>query len=250
MKKDEKREFPSIEPKAPPPKPSKKRPISGPALPESLYESERGVSKRKSALPADDFIGPSFPDKASSTGALNNALPIIELRHQAKLNKNGDKPKREEWMVVPPTSQLKVDPLNMKNRQFNQSSRVLGNKDLDNSLWTETAQQKYNRIVGGKSEDKQAEEQAEEETKESISKVEKRRQQNLEQFVVSYNKEHRGKSLMDEYVSKRDTSSQNKPPNNLNFKPDGNREGDILKSLKDMGGLASRFKASSSGKYM
>jgi hypothetical protein len=246
MKKDEKREFPSIEPKRPPPKPSKKRPVSGPALPESLYECEHGVSKRKGALPAEDFIGPSFPDKASSAGSLNNALPIIEQRHQGKLNKNDGKPKREEWMVVPPTSQLKVDPLNLKNRQFNQSSRVVGNKDLDNSLWTETAQQKYNRIVRGKSEDKQAEE----ETKESISKVEKRRQQNLEQFVVSYNNEYRGKSLMDEYISKRDPSSQNKPPNNLKFKADENREGSKLKTLNDMGGLASRFKASSSGKYM
>jgi hypothetical protein len=65
------------------------------------------------------------------------------------------KPKRDDWMLLPPTSgdwSSRVDPTKLKNRKFNTSKGAKGpassggNADGISEVWTETPEQKLQRL--------------------------------------------------------------------------------------------------------
>lgn len=61
------------------------------------------------------------------------------------------KPKRDEWMIVPPKSEdwsTKVDPTKIKNRKFQtgKGAKAPQKAGADNTLWTETPDEKRQRL--------------------------------------------------------------------------------------------------------
>lgn len=71
---------------------------------------------------------------------------------EAKTSKNDDgKPKRDEWMLVPPKSEdwtAKVDPTKLKNRKFQtgKGAKAPQKAGSDNSLWTESPEERRKRL--------------------------------------------------------------------------------------------------------
>lgn len=61
------------------------------------------------------------------------------------------KPKRDEWMLVPPKSEdwtAKVDPTKLKNRKFQtgKGAKAPQKPGSDNSLWTESPDERRKRL--------------------------------------------------------------------------------------------------------
>lgn len=71
---------------------------------------------------------------------------------QPAIKKTDDgKPKRDEWMIVPPKSEdwaSKVDPTKIKNRKFQTGKGAKAPQKMggDNTLWTETPEEKRQRL--------------------------------------------------------------------------------------------------------
>lgn len=64
---------------------------------------------------------------------------------------NDGKPKRDEWMLVPPKSEdwtAKVDPTKLKNRKFQtgKGAKAPQKASSDNSLWTESPEERRKRL--------------------------------------------------------------------------------------------------------
>lgn len=69
---------------------------------------------------------------------------------KATASDNG-KPKRDEWMLVPPKSEdwtAKVDPTKLKNRKFQtgKGAKAPQKAGSDNSLWTESPEERRKRL--------------------------------------------------------------------------------------------------------
>lgn len=71
---------------------------------------------------------------------------------EAQATKADDsKPKRDEWMLVPPKSEdwaSKVDPTKLKNRKFQSGKGAKAPQKAggDNSLWTESPEERRKRL--------------------------------------------------------------------------------------------------------
>lgn len=128
----------------------------GPALPPSL--EERGLSDEQGSESDsdDDDFGPSLPPEGAGVpGDIDNKnfepepqeLPIKE--EGAPLQKNGGG--RDSWMLQPPDSSdwsSRVDPTKLRNRKFQtgRSAKGSAGKQPVNGSWTETPEQKMNRL--------------------------------------------------------------------------------------------------------
>ena len=70
---------------------------------------------------------------------------------EAAIQEQQKKPQREEWMLVPPKQDdlARVDPTKLRNRKFNTGKGAkapAAKSGGDNALWTETAEQKRQRL--------------------------------------------------------------------------------------------------------
>ncbi|KAI9297736.1 hypothetical protein K502DRAFT_327975 [Neoconidiobolus thromboides FSU 785] len=94
----------------------------------------------------DGVIGPMPVDPDHNE---NDNLSRIarEVEARARPQKEQETLKRGEWMTVPPESKLIGNPLKLKARQFR--TREVENQELDNSLWTETPQEREERLKHG-----------------------------------------------------------------------------------------------------
>ena len=131
----------------------KRRRIVGPAAPPApLDERPDTTAAQASEISSDEDIGPALPPAPGQYDAQAEAQ-----RHQAIADINttreaAKKPQREEWMLVPPKQDdwsARVDPTKLKNRKFNtgKGSKAPPQKGGgDNALWTETPEQKRQRL--------------------------------------------------------------------------------------------------------
>ncbi|KAK3362614.1 hypothetical protein B0T25DRAFT_524779 [Lasiosphaeria hispida] len=119
---------------APPPADLSQRPTTGP---DSGSDAESD---------SDDGYGPALPSAAESRRAHGPAVPLF-ARSQPD---EPAAPKRDDWMVVPPTSSgyTAPDPTKLKNRKF-ASGRSAENKPTGgvSSIWTETPEEKARRLA-------------------------------------------------------------------------------------------------------
>ncbi|KAJ7592783.1 hypothetical protein C8J56DRAFT_778987 [Mycena floridula] len=131
---------PSVKPASPP------RKVQGPALP-SAYDddSDEDIGPRPLAAgegPRDEVDGvKQFMEKEESRRKQIEVRAIDAAKPKAL--------KRDEWMLVPPSSSdllAKLDPTKLsKPRQFARSAAPVRN--TDNSLWTETPAERQQRLA-------------------------------------------------------------------------------------------------------
>lgn len=143
---------------------SKRRRILGPSLPpnhlsERPSEAPEPDSGSDNSSDSDD-LGPSLPPGPGSTKAISesqrrSALATSEAVAAALAA--SQKPQREEWMLIPPKSDdcsARQDPTKLKNRKFNTGKgskappthRTGGGGGGIDSIWTETPEQKRQRL--------------------------------------------------------------------------------------------------------
>jgi len=189
---------------------AKKRRTVGPASPPAPLE-ERPLEPPNDDVDensSDDDIGPSLPTAAASAEdeelAAQRRLARFE-EHDASTRANDGKLKRDEWMIVPPKSEdwaTKVDPTKLKNRKFNtgKGAKAPQKVDGENTLWTETPEQKRRRledeVMGVKrlaaqgGDDKKLDKSAGAEAKETARRIQE------------YNDKNRSKSLYSDHKAR------------------------------------------------
>ena len=118
------------------------------------------LSERPSAPPSPDHcsssddsdFGPSLPPAPGSHSAQAQARERQEREDEAAAQEAAKKPQREEWMLVPPKQDdwsSRVDPTKLRNRKFNtgKGSKAPASKGgAENAVWTETPEQKRQRL--------------------------------------------------------------------------------------------------------
>ena len=131
----------------------KKQRILGPSLPPANLD-ERPITAPSGVddSDSDDEIGPALPpphgqyDPEAEIRRSKEAAEVEAARQAAS------KPKREEWMLVPPKQDdwsSRIDPTKLKNRKFNTGKGAKGPAQKgggDHTLWTETPEEKLKRL--------------------------------------------------------------------------------------------------------
>ncbi len=137
---------------------SKRRRVLGPTLPPApLSELPSTTPDSQSASSSDEddgAFGPSLPPPGqTSPTAESRRRDALASEAAAAALAASKKPQREEWMLVPPKQDdwtARVDPTKLRNRKFNtgKGSKAPAPKggSGDNALWTETPEQKRQRL--------------------------------------------------------------------------------------------------------
>ncbi|KAG8712899.1 hypothetical protein FRC08_013949 [Ceratobasidium sp. 394] len=169
--------------------------------------------------------------------------------------------KRDDWMLAPPSSSdlfSSLDPTKLKNRQFSRSTT--DKKSAASNLWTETPQERQQRLadeVSGKR--KRAEEAAAQgvsATADDEDTIKRRkRDRELREQVEAHNKQTRAQSL----VAMHNPAAPNPdeaPPGIWDHSRDMALSGRLMdeksrqKMLKDAKGLGDRFGHGRSGGFL
>ncbi|KAA6415923.1 MAG: hypothetical protein FRX48_00642 [Lasallia pustulata] len=131
----------------------KRRRIVGPAPPPApLNERPDSPAEQGSESSSEDEIGPALPPAPGQYDAEIDAQRQQAIADENTAREAAKKPQREEWMLVPPKQDdwsARVDPTKLKNRKFNtgKGSKAPSQKGGgDNTLWTETLEQKMQRL--------------------------------------------------------------------------------------------------------
>ena len=131
----------------------KRRRIVGPAPPPApLNERPDIPAEQDSECSSEDEIGPALPPAPGRYDAEIDAQRQQAIADENTAREAAKKPQREEWMLVPPKQDdwsARVDPTKLKNRKFNtgKGSKAPSQKGGgDNTLWTETPEQKRQRL--------------------------------------------------------------------------------------------------------
>ncbi|GAA5823792.1 hypothetical protein JCM11251_003295 [Rhodosporidiobolus azoricus] len=214
-------------PTLPPPVAGPSRPSIGPTLPPHLSGGRspsppQSSSSRQVAGPSfpppqpygaaddsDDDFGP-MPLPEGVTYEENDGARLFREREERQAEKErkeregAGKPKREEWMLVPPKEMdllSSMDTTKLKSRGFatGKAAAQAGKKEGPSNLWTETPAERQQRLkdeaLGKK---RKAENAVVEETDDERRKRVRDRQ--LKEEVEKHNASARGESLVDSYV--------------------------------------------------
>ncbi|KAI9806906.1 MAG: hypothetical protein M1833_002564 [Piccolia ochrophora] len=128
---------------------AEKRPRTiGPAMPPAPLDER----PEDDASSSDDDFGPALPPGPGERSAQEDAARRANEQRDLKAQEEAAKPQREEWMLLPPKQDdwsSRVDPTKLRNRKFNtgKGAKAPGQKGGgDNVLWTETPEQKRQRL--------------------------------------------------------------------------------------------------------
>lgn len=131
----------------------KPRRVIGPAAPPAdLSELPTTAPDSESDSSEDDDFGPSLPPAPGSRKHKAETERQQVLENEAAACEAAKKPQREEWMLLPPKQDdwsARVDPTKIKNRKFNtgKGSKAPNSRGgAENTLWTETPEQKRQRL--------------------------------------------------------------------------------------------------------
>ncbi|MCJ1452562.1 hypothetical protein MMC28_002905 [Mycoblastus sanguinarius] len=182
----------------------KQRRVIGPAAPPAPL-SELPPTRPEadgSSSDSDDDFGPSLPPAQGSSNYESEIRRQQTFFEDAPVQETAEKPGREEWMLVPPKQDdwsAHVDPTKLKTHKFNtgKGSKAPPQKSGgDSALWTETPEQKRQRledeVMGVKKPAQLGPENKKEGWKEQEAKETQRR-------IREYNEKNRGKSLYHEH---------------------------------------------------
>ncbi|KAF8525256.1 hypothetical protein BU17DRAFT_42171 [Hysterangium stoloniferum] len=173
------------------------------------------VPPPQAAYDSDDEVGPMpAPASAAADDPVREFMEREERRKKAQEEAAKPvKPRREEWMLVPPTNSGllgSLDPTKLKARQFSRSARPSQAASADNSLWTETPAERQARIkdeVDGKR--RRATEVADEDADDRNAERKRMKyDEEVKAQVEAYNRETRGQSLVDMHKSAKGKESE------------------------------------------
>ncbi|KAJ3148633.1 hypothetical protein HDU86_007388 [Geranomyces michiganensis] len=187
----------------PPQQQTHRRPVAGPAAPPPPgYVPPTHINNARSDDDDDDddddILGPMPPPAAASTAGTTTDLDdrIAEFedranraREEEEARKRPEKLERGDWMLVPPEAHRLLPMLGdnaMKSRQF---SKTPVGKDVDQSGWTETPDQKAKS--SGEKRKRPMDDGPRIPTQEELQTAE---------YIRNHNKEHRGGALMDKHM--------------------------------------------------
>ncbi|KAK1781250.1 hypothetical protein QBC45DRAFT_406331 [Copromyces sp. CBS 386.78] len=192
---------PSIGPTMPPPAPKR---IYGPAPPPAdLSErptTDPNADSADSDSDSDDGYGPALPGSrpAATSSARGPSFPTFAQQQAAE---EPQAPKRDDWMIAPPTDSAyrAPDPTKLKSRKFASGRSAATEKSGGvSSIWTETPEEKIKRLAAavlGREDPSASHATA------SVSASSKTsRPKNLDEARVrSYTEQTRGRSLVEEH---------------------------------------------------
>ncbi|KAA8629669.1 hypothetical protein SMACR_05808 [Sordaria macrospora] len=194
---------PSIGPTMPPPAPKR---IYGPAPPPADL-SERPTTDPNAASDSDsdsdDGYGPALP--GSRPGATSSARgPFFPSFAQQQAAEESQAPKRDDWMIAPPTDSAyrAPDPTKLKSRKFASGRSAATEKSGGvSSIWTETPEEKIKRLAAAVlgREDPSASHATASASASSKTSSSSRSKNLDEARVRSYTEQTRGRSLVEEH---------------------------------------------------
>ena len=195
----------------------KPRRIIGPTAPPASLAERPNTSCESnidSSSSDDDDFGPSLPPAPGSANDTIESQRQQDLKNDAVARKAAEKPQREEWMLVPPKQDdwsSRVDPTKLRNRKFNTgkgSKAPAQQSGGENALWTETPEQKRQRledeVLGVK---KPA--QLGPETKKDVWKEQEARE--TRKRIEEYNEKNRTSSLYSEHKKSEPKEKEDDP---------------------------------------
>lgn len=182
------------------------RRVLGPAPPPAAL-SERPPASHTTVdddSSSDDDYGPSLPPAPGSAAALEASAHRSRelLRTAAAATAEPAKPKRADWMLVPPSDSdwtSRVDPTKLKNRKFasGKGAKAPTEKSGVSAIWTETPEEKRRRledeVLGRK------ELAASGKTERRVGGKDDEEQEAIARRIREYNDKNRGKSLLEEH---------------------------------------------------
>jgi len=233
------------------------RPRVGPQLPpsfERLRQEPSGPERDELDDSGNEIIGPLPPSNRDlKVSALDSKLSEIVQRADPE-KKNTENVKRGEWMTVLPENRLGGDTIKTITRQFKRSN--VPEKDKASNLWTETPEERLERLKGNKPKPLNNDYQI------YPSKRLREQENNISENIEAFNQLNRPKSLMEihqESLSKKHNkkSSLKGPDHSANNRFDRDRDMSIktldpnkqLELLKKSGRLNDRFASGSHSKY-
>ncbi|KAN0121448.1 Protein of unknown function (DUF3752) domain containing protein [Russula decolorans] len=242
--------------------PAARRPIGPARGPLQQREEEEEES--------EDEIGPAPPPSSSSHVHEDAVIDFMQKEAQRRQAiEEAARPKtlkREEWMLVPPSSSdllSTLDPTKLnKPRQFSRSTATP--KIVDNSLWTETPAERQQRladeVMGKKRRVENADiDQAGDEEEGADGAKRRKREAELQRQVDEYTRSHRGPSLIEartQEEAKRKKEAQEEAAGIWDHSRDmalGGRlmdEKDRRRAIQDAKGLSDRFGAGKGGSFL
>lgn len=133
---------------------TKRRRVLGPAPPPApLGQRPADPPTGGDASSSEDEYGPVMPSKAGPPPtALEQNQSWDAVRPSADQIEQGEmKSGRDEWMLIPPTQDdlaARMDPTKARARKFNtgKGAKGTGQAGTDNTMWTETPEQKRKRL--------------------------------------------------------------------------------------------------------
>ncbi|MCJ1380813.1 hypothetical protein MMC17_003922 [Xylographa soralifera] len=181
----------------------KNKRILGPSLPPAnLDERPTTAPSGVDDSDSDDDIGPALPPSPGHYDPEVEILRSKEAADEESARQAASKPRREEWMLVPPKQDdwsARIDPTKLKNRKFNTGKGAKGPAQKgggDNTLWTETPEEKLKRLEDEVMGVKRPAHLDQDSHKSARSHAEARE---TERRIREYNEKNRNSSLYDEH---------------------------------------------------
>ena len=180
------------------------RRVIGPAAPPASL-SERPANRPESdgeSSDSDDDFGPSLPPPPGSISQETERKRQEALAEEEAAREASKKPQREEWMLLPPKQDdwsARADPTKLKNRKFitGKGSKAPAQKGGgENTLWTETPEQKRQRLEDEVMGVKKPAQLGPENKKDKWKEEEARE---TEKRIREYNEKNRNTSLYNEH---------------------------------------------------
>ncbi|KAK7467472.1 hypothetical protein VKT23_004525 [Stygiomarasmius scandens] len=240
--------------------PSTNKRVLGPALPHSNSRFDPEDSD-------DDDIGPMpLPAGAEMPKEVDGVKQFLEKEeNRRKQVEEAAKPKalkRDEWMLVPPSSSDllgTLDPKKLsKSRQFSRSAAPA--KNTDSSLWTETPAERQQRLADEVSGKKRKAANAEDSvsTEEALeAQKRQRRDEMIRQGVDHHTRNVRGAALVDSHKkSMKEEEGDPKADMIWDHSRDMSLGGRLMddgsrnKMIRDARALGDRFSSGKSGGFL
>ncbi|THH10589.1 hypothetical protein EW145_g1231 [Phellinidium pouzarii] len=253
--------------------PSSSPPLARRVVGPSLPGHDRQTYSYPDADADDDGYGPMpLPEGAQSTDGVSEGVREF-LEKEEKRRKEIEEavkpkqPKRDEWMLVPPSSSDILgrlsDPTKLKARQFSRGAGA-ASRSAPNNLWTETPAERQQRIADEVSGKKRRAANAADDTATSAEDHKRRRHdEEVRKVVQEHNKSSRNKSLLEMHSSNDGSSDKVKKPKDESEPPGiwdhardmalGGRlmdEKQRSKLISDARSLGDRFGSGKGGGYL